>query len=575
MTRILPRRLARPRTLPTSLRFHLPPSSRPYSSTPSSNPSLSLQSHAYRIAIVGAGPAGFYTASRLLSLPGSENIKVDLFELVPVPFGLARFGVAPDHPSVKNCVHKFTETAQDPRLTYYGNVQISGSTLTESESSASTSSRASSIVPNLFLSPHAYQLPISTLLPKYDTLVLTYGASLDRSLGNIPGETTLLGIDSARNFVNWYNGHPLSTFNSTPSTSLDLSNTEHVTIIGQGNVALDLTRILLKPIDDLKPFDIPEHVLAELARSKVRKVEVVGRRGVLQFAGTTKEVRELIGLNQQGVGFRIDVDLVNEGLELLAKEKGMVDPRIRQRALTLLKKGYEQSLQNGENLKEWQVKFLRSPIEFLASTITTADAISESSTPTLSTILDPQRVRAVKYAHNRISFTPSTTPLDPSTWAVETTSEKSVVPTDAVFKSIGYRSIPIPGIPFDPHQGIIPNSQGRVTLAPSSKEEEEEPRANVYVGGWLARGPTGVIATTMFDSFRLADQIVHDLMHSTSSSSGVPKEGMRLSSVEDGKRIVSWKDWERIDEVERERGAKLGKSREKLCTVQAMLDVLD
>ncbi|SCV68866.1 BQ2448_987 [Microbotryum intermedium] len=572
MIRILARRLAR--HLFQSPKLPLPPSSRSYSSTPpSSTPSLSLQSHPYRIAIVGAGPASFYTASRLLSLPGSENIKVDLFELVPVPFGLARFGVAPDHPSVKNCIHKFIETAQDRRLTYYGNVQISGSISTEQESS-SPCSTTSSIVPNLYPSPHAYQLPISTLLPNYDTLVLTYGASLDRSLGNIPGETTLLAIDSARNFVNWYNGHPLSTLNASPSTSLDLSTTGHVTIIGQGNVALDLTRILLKPIDELKPFDVPEPVLAELARSNVRKVEVVGRRGVLQFAGTTKEVRELIGLNQLGVGFRIEEELVNEGLGVLEKEKGIVDARIRKRALGLLKKGYEENVKDGKKDKEWELKFLKSPVEFLSSSTTNASA-SPLSTPTVSTILDPQRVCAVKYAHNRIPSPPSSTPLDPSTWSVESTSDSSFVPTDAVFKSIGYRSIPIPGIPFDHKKGIIPNSNGRVELPQALGKQEAN--ASVYVGGWLARGPTGVIATTMFDAFQLADQIAMDLMQdrSVASPPAHPKQGLSLSSVEEGKRIVSWKDWERIDEVERERGGKLGKSREKICTVQEMLDVLD
>ena len=222
-----------------------PPPPITYSSTNAySTTSPAVAKKPMRLAIVGSGPAGFYTAHRLMKhLPDAV---VDMYEKLPVPYGLVRFGVAPDHPEVKNCQDTFEEVAASERFTYVGNVEV-GKTLA-----------------------------LVDMKPHYDAIMFAYGASEDRKLG-IPGEDTYSGVYSAREFVGWYNGHPdFSHLNPT----LDMG--EHAVVVGQGNVALDVARILVKPLDQLRTTDIAEHALAALSRSKIKRVEIVGRRGPLQ-----------------------------------------------------------------------------------------------------------------------------------------------------------------------------------------------------------------------------------------------------------------------------------------------------
>jgi adrenodoxin-NADP+ reductase len=222
-----------------------PPPPITYSSTNAySTTSPAVAKKPMRLAIVGSGPAGFYTAHRLMKhLPDAV---VDMYEKLPVPYGLVRFGVAPDHPEVKNCQDTFEQVAASERFTYVGNVEV-GKTLA-----------------------------LVDMKPHYDAIMFAYGASEDRKLG-IPGEDTYSGVYSAREFVGWYNGHPdFSHLNPT----LDMG--EHAVVVGQGNVALDVARILVKPLDQLRTTDIAEHALAALSRSKIKRVEIVGRRGPLQ-----------------------------------------------------------------------------------------------------------------------------------------------------------------------------------------------------------------------------------------------------------------------------------------------------
>ncbi|KAL8286780.1 hypothetical protein RQP46_004308 [Phenoliferia psychrophenolica] len=375
------------------------------SSSPSRSSSLGLSSRPFRIGIVGGGPSGFYAATRLLSLPGSENTTVDLFEALPVPFGLARFGVAPDHPEVKNCEHKFEETARDSRFRFFGNVEL------DSPSP---------------LSPRSTKTTVSSLQPHYDALLLTYGATLSRPLA-IPGESLPYSLP-ARDLVAWYNGHPsLSPSPSSPSSStpllpgsIDLSKTSHVTLIGQGNVALDIARLLLSPLSSLSTTDLPESVLSSLASSAVK----------------TKG----------------------------SKEKGAKD-------------------------KEWSFEFLRSPLEILPRSSSSSDG--------------GDRVGSVRWGINNLEVTPGGDPADAVARSTEQTEE---IETDLVLSSVGYRSVAIPGVPFDDRRGVVPNADGRVLDSVSSL-----PIPGLYASGWLARGPTGVIATTMYDAFATADLVAADL----------------------------------------------------------------
>ncbi|BGP21850.1 NADPH-adrenodoxin reductase Arh1 [Rhodotorula toruloides] len=495
-----------------------------------------------RIGVVGGGPAGFYTAGRLLSV--AENARVDLFELLPTPFGLARFGVAPDHPEVKNCEHKFEETARDPRFRFFGNVQVCGSQVSSDSTVIS--------VPNTNPSSLAVAVTLERLRQHYDAVLLTYGASLDRPLG-IPGENTLNNVLSARTFVNWYNGHPYHS--SLLAPLLDLSKLEHATIIGQGNVALDVARILLKDVDALRDYDVPEHVLAELARSRVKRVDVVGRRGPLQLAATTKELREM--LNLPGVGFDIDSQILSDAVRDVETYSKMVGARAKKRAMGLLAGGSRTPL--AEASKSWSLQFLQSPVELLP--FMAEDAAAPSA---LEGIASYQSIGAVRYTVNELVPPASSSSPDPSQFSARATSESRTARTDILFKSVGYRSIGLPGLPFDERRGCVRNDQGRVVDEQGARIE------GLYTSGWLARGPTGVIATTMFDAFATADLVAQDLAQATTKE----KPEFRIDEYSGGKKVVSWEDWEVIDRIERERGREKGKLREKMVSVEEMLEVV-
>ncbi|GAA6052324.1 hypothetical protein JCM3770_007252 [Rhodotorula araucariae] len=498
-----------------------------------------------RIGIVGGGPAGFYAASRLLSLPGSEHTRVDLFELLPTPFGLARFGVAPDHPEVKNCEHKFEETARDPRFRFFGNVQVSGATPPSS-------------APDAHPSALAVPIPLDTLREHYDAVLLTYGAALDRPLG-IPGEDTLLNVLSARTFVSWYNGHPYHSGALSPA--LDLSQLEHATIIGQGNVAIDVARILLKPVDALRAYDVPEPVLAALSRSRVKRVDIVGRRGALQLAATTKELRELLAL--PGVGFEADPALLAAAAADVEAHPAMDGARAKKRALGLLRAGSKTSLAAAN--RSWSLQFLRSPVELLPDSSTSSEA-------TAGIAVRPQSLGAVRYVHNELVPSAADPTGDPSKFSARATAgdgSSVITPTDVLFKSVGYRALPLVGLAFDARRGCVQNDQqGRVVDAAGKRVD------GLYTSGWLARGPTGVIATTMFDAFAAADTVAADLAAARGDDGDGGRPELPLERLRGAKRVVGWEDWEALDRVERERGTALGKLREKITDVGEMLALL-
>ncbi|KAL4918250.1 hypothetical protein BDW62DRAFT_70087 [Aspergillus aurantiobrunneus] len=487
----------------------------------------------FRVAIVGSGPAGFYAAHRLLTKV--DYAVVDMYEKLPVPFGLARYGVAPDHPEVKNCEEKFTEVAESTRFNFVGNVELGEA------------------------------LPLRVLKPHYDAILFAYGAPKDKRLG-IPGEDALRGVYSAREFVGWYNGLP-----EHRDLAPDLTAGEDAVIIGQGNVALDVARILLSDIDRLRQTDIANYALEALSRSKINRVRVVGRRGPLQASFTIKEVRELLQL--PSVSFdpiRRDLFPPEDVISAL--------PRAQKRLVQLLAKGSTND--PATSTKSWSLDFLLSP-----------ECLNWSP-------VFPHRMSHVRFSRNELD------PADPFLSSAKVSPKylsngnqaKVNIPANTFFRSVGYKSLPLPGleelgVPFDDNRGVIPNDGfGRVTvpLASEAGSHDKLPDGSLishlpglYCAGWVKRGPTGVIATTMTDAFSTADAIAADaargggsLLNASHERTGLGWEGVRAEAEHRGLRATSWEDWERIDGAERERGSRKDKPREKFGRVEEMLGVL-
>ncbi|XP_040923010.1 NADPH:adrenodoxin oxidoreductase, mitochondrial [Toxotes jaculatrix] len=456
------------------------------------------QHYAPKVCVVGSGPAGFYTAQHLLK--ARQDVEVDIYERLPVPFGLVRFGVAPDHPEVKNVINTFTQTAKHSRCSFYGNVNV------------------------------GEDVSIEELQGAYHAVILSYGAEGNRRMG-VPGED-LAGVYSAKDFVGWYNGLP-SCRELSPNLSC-----ETAVILGQGNVALDVARLLLSPVDILEKTDITQPALGALSKSQVRRVLIVGRRGPIQVACTIKELREMVNLPDTKPEMAVaDFEGITEALKDL--------PRPRKRLTELLLKtaletpGEKEQERRSKASRSWGFRFFRSPVEVLA---------------------DPERKRTagIRLAVNRLEGSGE------GAQAV-LTGEVEDVACGLVISSIGYKSLPIdPSVPFDSRKAIVPNTMGRVQQA-----------AGLYCSGWLKTGPTGVIATTMNNSFDTARSLVED-MESGALDVSAAKPGSQIISAlleERGVKPVTFSDWEKIDSVEMKRGEAAGKPREKLLTVEEMLQV--
>ncbi|KAI0020538.1 nucleotide-binding domain-containing protein [Xylariomycetidae sp. FL0641] len=472
----------------------------------------------FRMAVVGSGPAGFYTAYRVMSK--IRQAKIDMFEALPVPFGLVRFGVAPDHPEVKNCQDKFEEVASSPNFTFIGNVSIGNQ---DGHFDSCT-------------------IPLPSMMRHYDAVVFAYGASKDKTLG-IPGESELKGIFSAREFVGWYNGLP-----EYADLAPDLTQGEEAVIIGQGNVALDVARMLLENVDVLRKSDITDAAIETLSKSRIKRVHVVGRRGPMQAAFTIKEVRELMKL--RGVGFHpIDMSLLPEEISKL--------PRARRRLTEVMVKGSTTRIDDAD--ASWSLDFCLSPTEFLGT---------------------PEgRVRSTVFERTSLS-----SPFDPTS-SVTGTGQKLEIPSSTAFRSIGYKSVALPGfseagVLFDDRKGVIKNDGlGRVLRkSPDSTstgdESPETQLPGVYCAGWVKRGPTGVIASTMEDAFSTGDAISADWQSETPFLNADDTRGWDGLQTEVDKskcRVIRWEDWRKIDKAERERGLLAGKEREKFTSTTDML----
>lgn len=451
---------------------------------------FSTLSAAPRVAIVGAGPAGFYTAHRLLKL--QPDAKIDLFESLPVPYGLARHGVAPDHPEVKNCQDTFDEVGCDPRVQFFGNVTVGDS------------------------------LPVSKLRDSYNAVVLSYGTHTDRKLG-IPGED-LPGVISARTFVNWYNGHPEHENLNPP-----LHKAEDVTIVGNGNVAMDIARVLLAPLDHLEGTDITQHAYETLKTSKVKRVRIMARRGLLESAFTIKEIRELFKLPDTGfVAFPH-----TKWDDVLAAHKSYKRPLSR-----IIKLIEEYNIKAKESkpstYKQWSLDYLLSPKEIIAN-------------PN-----DPELVKTLVATENILVSADGSGRI-----GVQATDKTESFSTDLVFTSIGYASKPMEGLPFDDRRSVIPSNRGRVT------------EDGVYAAGWVKNGPTGVIATTMADSFDTAQAISDDIAAGKLNGDKSGSSGLAQYL----KDAISWDQWKKLEAHEHGEGEATDKPREKVNNVAKMLEI--
>ncbi|PLW15577.1 hypothetical protein PCANC_15837 [Puccinia coronata f. sp. avenae] len=495
-----------------------------------------------RLAIGGGGPAGFFAASRLFSLdqqklPGltlPRPLTIHLFEALPTPYGLSRYGVAPDHPEVKNCETKFAQVAEHPNFQYFGNTTVLGDGQDEP-----SWGRAS--------------VRLRTLREEYDAVLLAYGASRDRSLGGIPGEDTLENILPARAAVEWYNGYPGTWAAETGPRFVDLSTVERVTIVGMGNVALDMARILLTDVDVLARTDMSERALAELARSRVRHVDIVGRRGPLQAAFTTRELRELVSLKH--VDMRFPTDLLADAATRLAEPGAlarMANGRLRKRLLEVMLKAAERpSLPLGS--RTCTLSFLRTPVAFHGRTPPAADT--------------PTRVSEVEWRLNSLDY-PSD-PLEP----VDYSAAKALpiqpplhhsTSTDLVLKSLGYQPILIPPLTYDSQRSRARNTEGRV-IGPDS-----EVVPGLYVTGWLSRGPRGVIGDTMSEAHATAEVILSDLCASPPRSS-LRQHHHHPPSLVGGQFRFDWPMWAELDRLEIARGRAASKPRVKTSSILEML----
>jgi ferredoxin/flavodoxin---NADP+ reductase len=448
-----------------------------------------------RIAVIGAGPAGFYATDQLLA----REFEVDLIDRLPTPFGLVRSGVAPDHPKIKTVTRVYEKTAKHPLFRFFGGVEL-GRDISRAE-----------------------------LLERYHAVVYAYGTAEGNRLG-IPGED-LRGSYAATEFVGWYNGHP-----DFADHQFDMEH-ERAVVIGNGNVALDVARMLVLADEELHPTDTADHAIPHLSGAGVREVVLVGRRGPAQAAFTNPELRELGELTQADV--IVDPgELELDPASVAWLESDEADMTSRKNVEIL--RDYSTREPAGKTHRV-VLRFLRSPVEILGD--------------------ERGRVRAIRLACNQLEEG-----LDGRMRAVPT-GEDEVIECGLVMRAVGYRGQAIEGIHFDQRRGLIPNEAGRV-LGPGGQALTGE-----YVVGWIKRGPSGVIGTNKKDAAETVAAIVEDAEVGGLGEPAVDDPGEVAGWLcSRGPRVVSWKGWLSIDERERRAGEPAGRPRVKLVRVEDMVD---
>lgn len=450
-----------------------------------------------RVAIIGSGPAGFYTLSHLLKAKDLA-IRVDMFERLPTPFGLVRAGVAPDHQKDKSVTLAFDKHAEASCFRFFGNVE------------------------------YGTDLTLAELTRAYHQIVFTTGAPHDRRLG-VPGEDAH-GSYSATEFVAWYNGHP-----DYAQATFDLSS-ERAVVVGMGNVALDVARMLTTPIEQLRRTDMADHALEALAESKVREVVMLGRRGPLQAAFTPAELKELTEL--AGVGLRVNPQEVTLNGEEARALPFADKPALKNLAL-LEAIAADDAPPSARSI---ELRFRVSPV-------------------VINT--DAQGVCGIELAHNQLQ-------VDADGWvSVQSTDVREPLTTGLVFKSVGYRGKPVDGLPFDEKAGTVANLDGRVIDASG------EHLTGLYVSGWVKRGAQGVIGTNKTDAKATVACMLEDLTAGRMLSAA---EGAAVNidnELRDKQlHVVDFPAWRWLDQLEIERGQAQSRPRVKVTEVAAMLAAL-
>lgn len=451
-----------------------------------------------RVAIVGSGPAGFYTVSNFFKHKDLV-VELDMFDRLPTPFGLVRAGVAPDHQKDKSVMRAYDKSAANPNFRFFGNVE------------------------------YGSHIKLADLKAHYHQIIFTTGAPVDRNL-DIPGEN-LIGSHSATEFVAWYNGHP-----DFAHLTFDLSQ-ESVAIVGMGNVAMDVARILSKTPEELAETDMADYALEALRASKVKQVYLLGRRGPAQAAFTAPEIKEM-------------GELFDSDVTVLADE-AVVDAHSQQYLKANPDKNAEKNIayvtdyaarERTKKSKLLTVRFLVSPVELLG---------------------EDGRVRAVKLVKNEAYLS------DDGSVRPRATEVFEELPAGLVFRSVGYKGVPLPEVPFHENWGTIDNDKGRVQTA------DGEQVTGLYTAGWIKRGPTGVIGTNKTDAQETVQCMVEDLaVGKILEPADASREAVDALVRGRQPEAISYDDWKRIDAKEIEHGEAQKRPRVKFTNVADMLAVL-
>lgn len=452
-----------------------------------------------RVAIIGSGPAGFYTVSHFAK--HEVTVEVDMFDRLPTPFGLVRGGVAPDHQKDKSVTRAYDKSASQSNFRFYGNVEF------------------------------GKDVTLDELRHYYHQIVFSTGAQVDRNLG-IPGED-LDGSHSATDFVAWYNGHP-----DFADLHFDLSQ-EHVAIVGIGNVAVDVARMLCRTHDELKVTDMADYAIEALKNSDVKTVTMLGRRGPAQAAFTPPEIKELADL--------IGADVV------IAEEEAALDPESQAELKASGDKNIQKNVEIVEEVsarsiegkpKQLRIRFLVSPAEIIGD--------------------DAGHVKAMRLTKNRIVRT------EDGSLKPRATDETEEIPVGLVFRSVGYRGVSLSGVPFNEDSGALYHEQGRVT------DEQGEVIDGLYCAGWIKRGPSGVIGTNKTDAQETVASMMADLQAGQVAAVDKPAVSDAAAFVASKVgNLVAYEDWKSIDAEEVSRGEAAGRPRVKFTAIDDMLDVLE
>ncbi len=453
-----------------------------------------------RVAVVGAGPAGFYVAEHLLRR-AEVVVDLDMFDRLATPFGLVRLGVAPDHQKIKAVTAAFDKVAAHPRFRFFGGVEL------------------------------GKDVTVADLRAYYHQIVYTTGAQTDRRMG-VPGED-LLGSHPATEFVAWYNGHP-----DYRDCQFDLSQ-ERVAVVGVGNVAVDVARILCRTPSELAATDIAEHALEALRGSRVREVYLLGRRGAAQAAFTNpelKELGELEGADVAVAAHEVELDaLSREALEKTGDRAGAKKVEILQ--------SYARRAPESKP-RRLVLRFLVSPVAVLDN--------------------GAGAVGGIRLVRNRLVASAT------GTIQAQPTEQVEELPAGLVFRSVGYRGVPLPGVPFDDKWGVVLNEKGRV-LDPNTKQ----PLLGEYTAGWIKRGPTGVIGTNKPDAAETATAMLEDAAAGQMLAPAEPDAAAAERLVTQRQpHYVDYADWLRLNDLEIARGRSRGSPRLKFTRVDEILAAL-